>query len=128
MILKSNCFAKKVNESIIMYAREGPEMNETVVIRNFFPNTIFKNFGFKGRNAARSLIVKFVVLCQSAHPDIEMTYGEKEFKDQIAALKRDIEEVVDVNEIYKEFDGKSIRVNEKTKVSKIIFRVYNVLN
>ena len=103
-------------------------MNETVVIRNFFPNTIFKNFGFKGWNAARSLIVKFVVLCQSAHPDIEMTYGEKEFKDQIAALKSEIEEPVDIKNIYKEFDGKSIRVNEKIKVSKIIFRVYNVLN
>ena len=100
MILKSNCFAKKVNESAIMYAREGPDMNETVVIRNFFPNTVFKNFGFKGRNAARSLIVKFVALCQTANPDIEMTYGKKQFKDQIAALKSEIEEPVDIKDIY----------------------------
>ena len=117
---------KKINDYAVMYAREGPDMDETVVVRNYFPNTNYKNFGFKGRDTGRSLIIKFVALCKSMRREIVMKFGEKEFKELIDSLAQDIEDIDVLGlDVYEEFNGKSIRINDNIKVCKILFKAEN---
>ena len=120
-ILKSKCFAERVSGDVVMYARDGPDMNESVVVRNFYPGIKYGVFGFAGEQNARRIISRFAALCSSTR--IVMKYGESEFNGLIEEIKNDASnqlEPIDVIglEVYDDRLGNSVNIDKKIKVSK----------
>ena len=122
-ILKTKCYAERVSGDVVMYARDGPDMNESVVVRNLYPGIKYSVFGFAGEQNARRIISRFVALCNSSR--IVMTYGESEFNGLMEEMEKDVSNLFEVEpldviglEVYEDLLGNSVNIDKKIKVSK----------
>ena len=119
--LKLKCHAEKIAVNLITYARDGSDREESIVLRNLYPETKFSVFGFVGKESGFNIIIRFIALCNAAKRDISMKFGQKEFQNQLRIMEDELTSMdVPINhfqlEVFKDTFGETIVINDKIRV------------
>lgn len=117
--LKSKCHAEKLADNLIAYARDGSDQEESIVLRNLYPEATFCVFGFAGKEAGFNIITKFIALCNAAKRDISIKFGQKEFQNQLRSMEDELANIPIDHlqlEVFKGRYGETIAINDKIKV------------